>query len=170
MKRKRAAEERGFVILTVLLVLVMMVAAVSITLKEAANSLQEASSARARGLVLGAMEHGLNQAMDQLQVTDPAVLADPTTNWDIFGQNIVGNEFIPPLQYPLQGELQNALQIRIGLRPGQRTRAPVGEDVRSTYGHVVEVQLSVRANTFGAGAEERTAVGVLIPHTASHSN
>jgi len=175
MKRRTKKGERGFVLIAVMLIIIVMVATAAVTLREAGSNIKEAAHGRSRETVRSAMTHGLNVALDQLQLMDPARLADPTQNWDIFGRPAPGvglpiDGRVQELSYPPRGDQQGTLTIRIGLRPGQRTRAPAGEDVRSSYGQIVEVQLGVSSNRVGGEAEERVAVGVRIPHQTSHSN
>ena len=167
--RRRSKDERGFVLIAVLLILAVIVATVGITLREAGAGLREVRSVKSRELVLAAMEHGLNDVMDQLQAMDPAALADPQNNWDIFDAAAPGQALVGPSSYPTTGDYANAMEVRVGIRLAQRTRPPPGEDVRTTSGHVVEVQLSVRMNSFGAEAEERAAVGLRVPQVASHA-
>jgi type II secretory pathway pseudopilin PulG len=173
MRRRRPPRsERGFVLIAVLLVVVLMVATVVVTLREASDGLRAARLSRSRELVSAAVEHGVNRAMDRIQRMDPADLLQG--DWDIFDTATPPPGFVTdadrPLPYPPDGPDAGALEVRVGLRPGQRTRAPVGEDVRDTYGHIVEIQISVRAAGFGDGAEERVAVGVRVPHVSSHAN
>lgn len=164
-----ARRQRGFVLISVLLVLTVMVATVGVTLREAGAGLREVRSVKSRELVLAAMEHGVNDAMDRLQAMDPAALGDPRNNWDIFDAAVPGQAFVGPVPYPTTGDYAGAMQVRVGLRQGQRSRPPPGEDVRTTYGHIVEIQLSVRINSFGAEAEERAAVGLSVPQVSSHA-
>jgi hypothetical protein len=171
MKRQRH-ERRGFVLIAVMLTVVVMVASVGLALKEVAAGFEESGGARSRELVMSAMQHGLNSALDELQVTDPAAIAAGNVDWDIFacpsGRVCAG--YILEMTYPPSGAYQGDMTVRVGLRQGQRTRAPAGEDVRGTYGHIVEVQLSVQIDTVGNQAEERAVVGVRLPHVESHSN
>ena len=180
MQRRRASNEGGFVLITVMLVLVVMVATVAVTLKEASSGIAAASNQRSKELVHAALDHGLDVALDQLQQTDPAILGDGSVNYDIFDRAAPGGEFAGNqcaeagadlcLMYPTVGPNQNSMIVRIGLRPGPRTRPPAGEDVNSSYGQIMEIQLSVRTSRFGAEAEERAVVGVQLPHQTSHAN
>ncbi len=176
MQRRRVhrKDRGGFVMVVVLILLAVMVASVGVALKEASSGLREAGTMRSQESVHAALEHGLVQAMDRLQTVDPIVLANPTNNWDIFDRRRpVGNgsnEFVGPFAYPPPPDPNPTMEVRVGLRPGQRTRPPAGEDVVSTYGFIVEVQLAARASALGGAAEERAAIGVRVPHVVSHSN
>ncbi len=60
--------------------------------------------------------------------------------------------------------------VRIGLKPTQVARAPAGEDVRTTYGQVVEVQVAIDAVVAGVPpVQERVSVGVLIPRKVANA-
>lgn len=172
--RAKKRNSAGYTLLTVVILLAIVSAAVALSLDEAMSSVQDGGRARAAEIIKSGLDHGLTAAMTQLQSEDVATLVDPSVDWDIFdaARPVTDDaDYLPALAYPPEGPYQNQYRIRVGLRPGQRTRAPSGEDVRTGYGQVVEVQIGVEA--VGAGippAEERVAVGVLIPRTVSHGN
>jgi hypothetical protein len=171
--RAKKNGQSGFALFTVIVLLAVVTAAVALSLDEAVSSIQSAGRTRASELIRAGLDHGLNVALNQLQQEDPASIADPANDWDIFRYPSPGLSYFPDLPYPSTGEYQNNFRVRVGIRPGQRTRAPEGEDVTKSYGQIVEVQISVDTNgTSGAGlppAEERVAVGVLIPRSSAHA-
>ena len=174
MKRTRRIKqsdlERGFVLLGVILITAVLVAAVTLSLRGSTDGLQESSRLRSNELANAALNHGLTRALDALASSDPVTLTDPANDWDIFNRPATAVDFVPPDVYPPAGmPFAGELNVRVGLTPGQRTAAPIGEDVRNSYGWVVEVQVSAQTTGFGNQAEERVAVGVQIPHEFSHS-
>jgi hypothetical protein len=171
---KRTRTQQGFALFVVIVLLAVVTAAVALSLDEAVSSIQNAGRTRASELIRAGLDHGLNVALNQLQQEDPASLADPTVDYDIFRYPSPGPSYVvPDLPYPATGDYQNNFRVRVGIRPGQRTRAPEGEDVTKAYGQIVEVQISVDTNgpsSFGLPpAEERVAVGVLIPRSSAHA-
>ncbi|MFO0726908.1 MAG: hypothetical protein U1E65_24195 [Myxococcota bacterium] len=173
MRTKRPQrEQRGFVLLGVILVISMIVASVMLTLRGSADVLRQAAGIRSRELVGQALTHGLNAAIAQLETTDPTVLSDAaaTATWDIFDNPTVGSGFLPAaLTYPPTGPYAGKVNIRVGLRQGQHTEPPPGEDVRNSYGFIVELQLSADMNQTQNPAEERVSVGVQVPIEYSHA-
>ncbi|MCC7381223.1 MAG: hypothetical protein IT384_05300 [Deltaproteobacteria bacterium] len=168
-RRARRAEARGFVLIGIMLMVAMMVAAVTVSLRGSTDSLREASQMKNAEIAQAALTHGINMAMDKIQVTDPATYMDMTLDFDIFDDPFLSAPWVPPETYPTAGPYANEMNIRVGYRPGQRTSAPAGEDVRNSYGFVVEVQVSAEATRFGAQAEERIAMGLQVPHQYSYS-
>lgn len=168
-RRGRRPQERGFVLIGIILMTAMMVAAVTVSLRGSADTLREASQMKNAEIAQAALSHGINMAMDKIQVTDPATYMDMAVNYDIFDVPFLGAPWIPTQTYPPAGPYANEMNIRVGYRPGQRTSAPAGEDVRNSYGFVVEVQVSAEATRFGAEAEERIAMGLQVPHQYSYS-
>ena len=173
-RRRRRAPQRGFALFAIIILLALMTAAVALTLADAGANIQNAGGVRASEMIKAGLEFGLDQAMVQLQQTDVATLANPPPQWDIFaraeraGQAL---EFMPPVLYPTAGPYANQYRVRFGLRPGQRTRAPAGEDVNKSYGQVVELQVGIEAIGVGIPpAEERVSVGILIPRQETHAN
>jgi hypothetical protein len=170
----RARRRRGFALFTVVLLLAIMTAAVALSFDDAVSSLQSAGGVRASEMIKGALEQGVSNALLRVQQEDVSTLIDPPVDWDLFQGPVPesdGRDFVPAMDYPTAGPYANQFRVRIGLRPGQRARAPAGEDVRNAYGQIVEVQVGVEAR--GAGippAEERVTIGVLVPRLASHSN
>lgn len=172
---KRAARtQRGFALFAIIILLALMTAAVALSLDQAVANIQSAGGVRASEMVKAGLDHGLDAAMDQLQQLDVRTLQNPPPEWDIFGHAEpvgVNPPFMAPMPYPPSGPHQNQYRVRFGLRAGQRTRAPSGEDVNKSYGQIVEVQVGIEA--IGAGvppAEERVSVGVLIPRREAHAN
>lgn len=158
--------QRGFALLAIVVLLAVISAAVAVALDEAVGSMQNAGRVRAAEMIKAGLDHGLNQAMDRIATEDPVTLVDPANDWDIFDNAVpVGSrEFIGPLAYPPSGPWAGQYRVRVGLRPGQIARPPTGEDVRDTFGQVLEVQVSIEAVGDGVPpAEERVTVGVLIP-------
>lgn len=162
--------------------LALMTAAAALSLDEAVSSIQAAGSIQASEMIKSGLEHGLDVAMSELQQADEALLANPPPQWDIFAQaqpvlppgpplNPAG-EFLGSMPYPPPPHpYANQFLVRFGMRPGQRGRAPAGEDINKSYGQIVELQVGIEA--VGAGmppAEERVSVGILIPRRESHAN
>lgn len=163
---RRRPQRRGFALFVVVLLLALMSAAIAVTMSESADNIRNAGIARTREEIKGGIERGLAAGLQYVQTLDPAHIEDPANDWDIFGAaSPVGvNDLITPID-------AGRYEIRIGLRPGQRARAPAGEDIRHSYGQVVELQVGVAANQVGMPpAEERVSVGLLIPRHSSHSN
>lgn len=174
--RSRPRRRRGFALFTVVLLLAVISAAIAVTLDESVDNVRSAGVARSRELTKSGLEHGVHLGITQIQQMDAAFLSDPANDWDLFDPTrampvSAGQDFIGPLLYPPAGRFANAYRVRVGLRPGQRTRAPAGEDVRFAYGQTVELQVGVEANQPGMPpAEERISVGVLLPRRTSHAN
>ncbi len=187
--------DRGFALFAVVVLLAVMTAAAAVALDEAVESLQSSAQVRASHLVKSATDFGLNVAMLQVAQVDADTLVGRAAELDLFeepGKPPTGTGGLSPggngadgkspfvelvggpdeLLYPAEpSRYAGELRIRIGARPGQRTRAPAGEDVRTAYGQVVELQLSVEANPDSTipPVEERVAVGVVVPRTVAHS-
>lgn len=171
MKQHSDAGERGFALLAVIVLLALVSTAVAISLDEAVGTIQSGGRVRSAEMIKGGLDHGLNEALDRIAVEDPASLVDPNNDWDIFDSpSAVGaNEYLGPLDYPPAGPYQDQYRVRVGLRPGQVARAPSGEDVKSSYGQIIEVQISVEAVADGLPpSEERVSVGVLIPRKSGY--
>jgi hypothetical protein len=183
---------RGFSLLPVLVILGVVVGGLGAILMSSGDDLRQSSQARTKEVMASAMEFGLNQAVEQIQRMDPETLiAGLTTGagrWNIF-ENWQGAEsfvcpglgacigtnrdFVYPPQFAAaerarQGDPE--LQVRVGLNLGQRTRAPAGEDVSSSYGYILEVQIAVSRAGSASDATERAIYGVRLPHTYSHAN
>jgi hypothetical protein len=161
--------QKGFVLLMVMVLLIAMLSLGMVVLRETGERIKQGASARAQASVSSALMHGLDQAINELRSRDPVTLSEQ--NWDIFS-NPANPNFVGPLLYPdvpIPG--QDQVDVRVGLRIVGRTRPPPGEDVKSNLGYVAEVLLSVRTQPgiIGSGSEERVAVGLQVPHTASHS-
>lgn len=170
--------QRGFALFAIIVLLALMTAAVALSLDEAVSSLQSAGGLRASEVVKSGLEFGLDTAMLEVQNKDVGTLANPPAAWDIFdhAEPAAANpnpllQFLPPLNYPPTGPYAGQYRVRFGLRPGQRTRAPAGEDVNKAYGQIVELQLGIEAVGVGMPpVEERVSVGVLIPRRESYAN
>ncbi len=163
------SQRRGFALIAVILLVALMTTAVALVNEQLVSSLRGAGTVKASEMLKGALETGLDQAIDQALVRDVVQLAEQ--DYDIFNGPVpiaAGRDFVPAFGYPNSGPYQGAFQVRIGLRPGQRTRPPAGEDVRKAYGQIVELQVSVQSASNTTPAEERAAVGVLIPRVYSN--
>lgn len=177
-RRRRRSSQKGFILLGVILVVAVLVAAVTLTLTGSSESLKETTSVKSAEISQAALNEGMSRALAQLGTMDPAVLYSGTpANNDIFTWDPVNppvdfiDDGVAPagFPYPPTGPYAGDVMVRVGMRPGQRTQAPAGEDVRNTYGYIIEVQLSAEMTGFGTQAEERVAVGIQIPHEYSHS-
>ncbi len=178
-RRRRRPEQRGFVLLGVILVVAVIVATVTLSLEQSTSVLRQASGMRSAEMVSSALNHGLDAALGKLQRTDPASLIEaPAGQWDLFDPAAPGAEWVldedwaavnGTRQFPATGPYAGEIDVLVGMRMGQLTQAPPGEDARSGYGYVVELQVSARAAGFGREAEERVAVGVQVPHTRSYA-
>jgi len=176
MKMKRT--ERGFTLLTVLLVLVLVLTVLVTTLRESGEALTSAAFHRDRALMSAALDVAVAAGIDELSVLDGTRLIglgdvdDPAAPFDLFRDWNALN-FIPQMSYPPNsttiGETRNSMLIRVGAVRGQRVRPPPGEDVRTAYGAIVHLQVSVSANRPGAPAlEQRYEVGVRLPEPGSY--
>jgi type II secretory pathway pseudopilin PulG len=174
MRAPRKGQD-GFALLAVIVLIAIVSAAVAITLDEAVGSIQNAGRVRAAEMIKSALDHGVSMAMSEIEQTDPERLiemGDPTnqTGWAIFDQD-TAQTFINEQRWPTEGPFANYYNVRVGLRSGQVTRAPSGEDARSGFGQIVEVQVSVQtADSSLPPTEERVSVGVLIPRKGNYSN
>lgn len=172
-RRHRQHRQRGFILLGVILVISVIVASVMLTLRTSSETLRQAAGVRSRELVSQALTHGLNAAMVELEGVDPVVFSDPvaTGTWDIFDNPMPGNGFVTGgvPNFPQSGPFNGLVNVRVGLRQGQLTQPPPGEDVRTSYGFIVELQLSADMFQTPNPAEERVAVGVQVPAEFSHS-
>lgn len=172
-RRRAGASRRGFALFAIIILLALMTTAVALSLDRAVSNIQSAGGVRASEMIKAGLEHGLDAAMANLRERDIATLADPPPEWDIFAgpEPNGGDEFMPAVTYPPAGPYANQYRVRFGLRAGQRTRAPAGEDINKAYGQIVEVQVGIEAIGMGIPpAEERVSVGVLIPRRDSHAN
>ncbi len=174
MRCTRRRGQRGFGLFAVILLLAVMTSAVALSFDDAVSSLQSAGGVRASEVIKGALDHGVSAALLRLQREDVATLIDSPVDWNLFGGPVpesASREFAGPFDYPATGPQAGQFRVRIGLRPGQRARAPAGEDLRTAYGQVVEVQVAVAARGVGLPpAEERVTLGVLVPRQQSHAN
>jgi hypothetical protein len=171
---KRRRRPRGFALFAIIILLALMTSAVAVSLDETVANIQSAGGVRASEMIRAGLDFGMDLAMLEIQRSDVGTLANPPPQWDIFSQAEPSGgaiQFLAPVVYPPAGPYAGQYRVRFGLRPGQRTRAPAGEDVNSSYGQIVELQLGIEA--IGAGippVEERVTVGVLIPRRDSHAN
>lgn len=176
MKRsfRRKRKPRGFALFAVVILLAVMTAAVATALDDAVASIQTAGGFRASEIIRAGLDVGLDQAIREVKMRDAAELAAPPPQWDIFQGPTAydpSNVFMEAVAYPTNGPYENQYRVRFGLRPGQRARAPAGEDVTRAYGQIVEVQIGVEAAAAGVPpTEERVSVGVLIPRTGNYAN
>ena len=170
--------QRGFALFAVIILMALMTAAVALALDDAVVSVRNSGGVRASEMIQSGLDRGLNVAMLALQEADPTMLLDNPTQYDLFAgptsvtaatELDVGG---PALQflYPDDGPYQNQYTVRVGLRPGQRTRAPSGQDTAAAFGQIFEIQVGVAATGNGVPpAEQRVSVGILIPRRISHA-
>jgi hypothetical protein len=177
----RTKKNSGFALFAVIVLLALITAAVALSLDEAVASIQAAGRARVAETIKAGLDQGLDRAIEWLQAQDAADVApDPLAPLgqpnDIFAGGAeldVDNGGGPGMDYPKTGDFIDAFHVRVGMRAGQRTRAPEGEDVTKAYGQIVEIQLSI--DTRGPNgrslppAEERVSVGVLVPRASAHA-
>jgi len=172
--RRRRKDQRGFSLLAVLLVLTVVFFVLATTVRYSSSGLEEQTSSRSRELIKATLDHGVALGLDELQRTDPSDFVGLGNRFDIFENWQSAENFVPggPITYPPEGSpFAGELEVRVGLRTAQRTRAPAGEDARTAYGVIVELQVSARTNTESTDdAEERVSVGVRVPVSLSHSN
>jgi hypothetical protein len=165
----RAGTE-GFALVVVMVLLALMTTAVATTLDSTVETIRTGGQIKASEMVKVGIEHGLNQAIAQVQASDPMAIMAAGNDWDIFnGANVytAGGDFMDAILFPPAGagfDFSEEYRIRIGLRPSQRARAPSGEDATQSYGQVVEIQLAVEAIApMVPPSEERVTVGVVVP-------
>lgn len=166
--RHRSAQQRGLALLQTMLVITFVMMTMLITVRQSGEALREGATARKLLLVQGAVEHGVDHAIDRLQQMDPAqIAAQPPDFYDIF-ENPAATDFVLAPTYPPSGDFQDQITVRVGMRPGQRTQPPPGEDIASSFGIIVDIQVLITApaGVLGSGsAEERIVVGLRVPHT-----
>lgn len=171
--RRNRSRPRGFALFVVVILLGLMTAAAAVTLDDAVESIQNSSGIRASELVRAGLDSGLDQAMLEIVQRDATEFVDVNPDWDIFAGPVpdgTGIPFVPSFTYPTAGDYQNDYRVRIGVRPGQVTKAPAGEDVRNSYGHVLEIQLGVESiHPTAPPVEERVTVGVVVPRRRTGS-
>jgi hypothetical protein len=164
MHRADPRGRRGFAMLVVMFLLTMLALVVTMAIEQMQNGLREGGSLRAKELTTTALETALDQAMGTIETIDPYKLSDPNNyiNWDIFNgpHPSPANDFVPSLPaYPPVGPYAGTIEVRVGLRKGQRTRPPEGEDATNAYGQVFEVQLSARNGPPGFARPRRQRCG-----------
>ncbi len=169
-KRRRREGERGLALLQTMLVMTFVMMTMLITVRQSSEALREGAVARKQTLIQGAIEHGVDHAIDQLQQMDPAKLAAIADNYyDIFNNPMAAVDFAPAVPpYPPAGDFAGQILVRVGMQRGQRTQPPPGEDVAAAFGIIVDLQIQVTApeGLFGSSAaEERVIIGVRVPHT-----
>ncbi len=169
-----------------MILLALMTAATALSLDNAVASLRTHAGARAAEMIKSAADYGVSEAIAQLQVDDVEVITNPivypgiapANSFDIFnagGEAVSPTSYIAPLAYPpaavIPGHpMTGDYGVRVGLRTAQRARAPAGEDVRSAYGQVVELQVEVQSVAPGVPpVQERVSVGVVIPRRVANS-
>lgn len=180
-------QRRGFSLLAVIVILAVLTGGLLAILHDAGVGLRQFGTARSRELIAGAMEFGVNEAMQAIQRMDPEVLirsaADPATpegRWNIFdtwGNDsfVCGDGNFPcasgtqAMLYPPTGPNANELSVRVGLALGQRTQAPAGEDVNTAYGYVLEIQIAVSKAGTNPDAAERSIHAIRVPNVVSHA-
>ncbi|MEQ9495745.1 MAG: hypothetical protein RIT81_02775 [Deltaproteobacteria bacterium] len=187
MRRRRTprSSEGGFALLVVVILLALMTAATALSLDNAVASLRTHAGARASEMIKSAADFGVSEAIAQLQVDDVEVITNPlvypgiapANSFDIFnagGEAVSPTSYIAPMGYPPvlvpQHPMEGDYGVRVGLRTAQRARAPAGEDVRSAYGQVVELQVEVQSVAPGVPpVQERVSVGIVIPRKVANS-
>lgn len=172
--------QRGFALFAVIILMALMTAAVAVALDDAVVSVRNSGGIRAAEMIKSGLDRGVNLAILAIQSVDPATFTDNPTQYDLFAGSTnqtgatelvdtIGNPL--RFQYPDDGPYQNQYTVRVGLRPGQRTRAPSGNNITNAYGQIFEIQVGVAATGSGAPpAEQRVSVGVLVPQRVSHAN
>lgn len=185
-RRAHRPSEGGFALLIVVILLALMTAATALSLDNAVASLRTIAGTRASEMIKSAADFGVSEAIAQLQVDDVEVITDPAlypgiggaNSFDIFnaaGAALNPTPYIPPLTYPPASvvpthPMVGDYGVRVGLRTAQRARPPAGEDVRTSYGQVVEVQVEVQSNIAGVPpVQERVSVGVVIPRRQANA-
>ncbi|MEM7678660.1 MAG: hypothetical protein AAF449_21985 [Myxococcota bacterium] len=171
---------RGFALFAVIVLMAVMTAAVAIALDDAVVSVRNSGSIRAAEMIKSGLDHDVNQAVAALLEMDPVDLLDQPDQFDIFAGDTavtLATELTPPASpamvfpYPNDGPYVGEYTVRVGLRPTQRARAPSGEDVNNSFGQIFEIQVGVAATGTGIPpAEQRVAVGIMLPRTVSHAN
>lgn len=170
---------RGFTLLVVMVVMFLLGTVLLVTLRGTGSQIRASAIQRDRNLVQASAEHGLTLAMNWLATCDGDSVLDidelgaATASHDIFNNWAAATRLVPPANYPPNGDHQGAFEVQVGAARGQLTRPPAGEDVRTSYGQIVEVQINVRSAPAANArpvAEQRFEVGVRIPRTYSHSN
>lgn len=194
MKRRTTSkDQRGFALLVVVILLALMTAATALALDNAIASLRSHAGVRASEMVKSATDFGVSTAVAQIQNDDIEVILNPgahplappgTTSFDIFDKTgLAGTPapYVPSLAYPpprsrVRGvappahPFEGLYDVRVGLVRSQRARAPSGEDVRSTYGQVLELQVAVQATgPVLPPVEERVSVGVMVPRKMANA-
>lgn len=179
-KHRARSGQRGFALFAIIILMAIMTAAVALALDDAVVAVRNAGGVRASEMIKSGLDHGVNLAIVELQNADPSAFLDFPDQYDLFaGPTSATNatEMVDQMgnpmsfQYPADGPHRDQYLVRIGLRPGQRTRAPSGQDVNKAYGQIFEIQVGVAATGGGVPpAEERVSVGVLLPRRISHAN
>lgn len=172
--------ERGFALFAVIILIAVMTAAVALALDDAVVSIRNSGGVRAAEMIKSGLDRGVNLAILELQGADPSELLDNPNQYDLFlgpSSATGATELIDSLgnpmsfTYPDSGPYQGQYTVRIGLRPGQRTRAPTGNNINKAFGQIFEIQVAVAATGNAVPpAEQRVSVGVLVPRRISHSN
>ncbi len=179
-RRSKSPRSRGFALFAVIILMALMTAAVALALDDAVVAVRNSGGVRASEMIQSGLDRGVNLAMLAVQQSDPTSFLDFPDQFDLFAgpMNSTGASELLDVggmalrfAYPDHGPYQGQYRVRIGLRPGQRTRAPTGENVNSSFGQVFEIQVEVAATGTGVPpAEQRVSVGVLVPRRVSHAN
>ena len=177
-RMSRKARSRGFALFAVVVLMAVMTAAVALALDDAVVAVRNSGGVRASEMIQAGLDRGVNLAITTLQEADPVELLDLPDRYDLFAGpsdatsaselDIVGPRMA--FGYPDNGPYAGQYLVRVGLRVGQRTRAPVGTSATNSFGQIFEIQVGVSA--IGPGvppAEQRVSVGVLVPRRVSHS-
>ena len=174
----RKKSTRGFALFAVVVLMAVMTAAVALALDDAVVAVRNSSGVRASEMIQAGLDRGVNEAIAALQEVDPVQLLDAPQAYDLFAGpsdatsatelDVTGAPMVFP--YPDAGPYAGQYTVRVGLRVGQRTRAPVGTSATNAFGQVFEIQVGVTATGPGVPpAEQRVSVGVLVPRPVSHS-
>ena len=176
-RRKTARQQRGFALIAVVILMALMTAAVAVALDDAVVAVRNGGSIRSTEIIKSGLDRGVNLAILALQDSDPSYWLAAPDQHDLFSNPGATPVDVPGVgqlnfTYPDNGPYANQYRVVVGLRPRQRTRAPVGNNVNKGFGQIFEIQVGVssEANSSVPPAEQRVTVGVLVPRQVSHAN
>lgn len=174
----RRHAQRGFTLLSVMLALILVLTVLLTTLRDSSEALTGATFHRDRELMGAAVDSAISAGVATLNRADGSRLLhlggleDTDAPLDIFRDwtraDLVSLQYPPPAA--AVAEMAAVYDIRVGAVRGQRVRPPAGEDVRTSHGSVVHLQISVRTNRSvgSAQTEQRYEVGVRVPESGSY--
>lgn len=181
-RRRRRGSQSGFALLVVVILLALMTAATALALDNAVASMRTHAGDQASEIIQSALDYGVAQAVAQVKQDDVELLINPAAHpnltlgaadFDIFSvdRSVTHSPYIAvPAYPPAPSPYAGLYNVRVGIRSAQRGRAPAGEDVRGSYGQVLELQVEVQAN--GAGvppAEDRLSLGIMVPRRVANA-